>query len=205
MRCCIVFRARINTGCRVHWRIGVVLLGCAVIVSAQTRPVAVVIQTNFGSIDAEIDTVHAPVTAANFLKYVDAGYYNGGQFHRTVKPDNQPNNQVRIEVVQAGIKSGAPEFSPIALERTSLTGLLHRDGTMSMARNGPDTATADFFICIGAQPSLDFGGKRNSDDQGFAAFGQVVKGMDVVRKIQAAPAQEQTLTPVVRMLKISRK
>ena len=97
------------------------------------------------------------------------------------------------------------DFPPIALERTSAIGLLHRDGTLSMARNEPDTATSDFFICIGDQPSLDFGGKRNPDGQGFAAFGRVVKGMDVVRKIQAAPAQEQTLTPPVRILKISRK
>ena len=189
----------------MHWRIGIALLACVLVVPAQTRPVTVVIETESGVIDAEIDTVQAPVTAANFLKYVDAGYYNGGQFHRTVKPDNQPNNPVKIEVIQAGVKSGMPEFPPIALERTSVTGLLHHDGTISMARNGPDTATSDFFICIGDQPSLDFGGKRNPDGQGFAAFGKVVRGMDVVRKIQAAPAQEQNLTPPVRILNISRK
>jgi len=177
----------------------------AVIASAQVRPVTVVIETSVGNIEAEIDTVHAPATAANFLKYVDAGSYNDGQFHRTVKPDNQPNNLVKIEVVQAGAKSGTPDLPPVPLERTSITGLLHRGGTISMARNGPDTATSDFFICIGDQPSLDFAGKRNPDGQGFAAFGRVVKGMDVVRKIQAAPAQEQNLTPPVRILKISRK
>ena len=189
----------------MHWRIGVALLACGLVIPAQTRSVTVVIDTSLGTIEAEIDTVHAPLTAANFLKYVDAGYYNGGQFHRTVKPDNQPNNQVKIEVVQAGVKNGTPEFPPIPLERTSVTGILHLDGTISMARNGPDTATSDFFICIGDQPSLDFGGKRNPDGQGFAAFGKVVRGMDVVRKIQSAPAQEQNLTPPVRILKISRK
>jgi peptidyl-prolyl cis-trans isomerase A (cyclophilin A) len=186
-------------------KIALALLFPAMIAGAQVRPVTVVIETTPGSIEVEIDTVHAPVTAANFLKYLDAGAYAGGQFHRTVKPDNQPNNLVKIEVIQAGARAGADGFAAIPLERTSVTGLLHRDGTISMARDGPDTATSDFFICIGDQPSLDFAGKRNPDGQGFAAFGRVVKGMDVVRKIQAAPAEGQVLTPPVRILKIGRK
>ena len=186
--------------------IGVLILACALAVTAQTRrPVTVVIETSLGTIEAEIDTIHAPVTAANFLKYVDAGKYDGGRFHRTVKPDNQPNNDVKIEVIQAGRSPGSKGFPSIPLERTSATGLLHRDGTISMARDGLDTATSDFFICIGDQPSLDFDGKRNPDGQGFAAFGRVVKGMDVVRKIQAAPVTAQNLTPPVRILKIHRK
>lgn len=184
---------------------GLLLLAAALAMSGQSRPVTVAIETSLGVIDAEIDTVHAPVTAANFLKYVDAGKYNGGRFHRTVKPDNQPNNAVKIEVIQGGLALGTPEFPAIPLERTSVTGVLHRDGTLSMARDGPDTATADFFICIGEQPSLDFAGKRNPDGQGFAAFGRVVSGMDVVRKIQMAPAKEQTLTPPVQILSVGRK
>src|SRR5207245_3119743 len=142
-----------------------------------------------------------------FLRYVDGHFFDGGQFHRTVKPDNQPDNRVQIEVIQGGInvERSKEEFPPIKLERTNQTKLLHKDGTISMARDGPDTATSDFFICIGAQPELDFGGKRNPDGQGFAAFGQVVQGMDVVKKIQAAPAKGQTLTPAVKILKISRK
>src|SRR6185369_5276819 len=91
------------------------------------------------------------------------------------------------------------------LERTGLTGLKHLDGTLSMARDGPDTATADFFICIGAQPELDFGGKRNPDGQGFAAFGRVVKGMDVVKAIQAASEDRQTLKPPVKILSVTRQ
>jgi len=173
---------------------------------SQTRPVSVVIVTKLGIIEAEIDTVHAPVTAANFLKYVDSRKYNtGAQFHRTVKLDNQPNNAVKIEVIQGGAAPDTPVFPAIPLERTSVTGLLHLDGTLSMARDGPDTATSDFFICIGDQPSLDFAGKRNPDGQGFAAFGRVVRGMDIVRKIQMAPAQEQKLMPPVQILRISRK
>jgi peptidyl-prolyl cis-trans isomerase A (cyclophilin A) len=174
-------------------------------IAAQTRPVTVLIETGLGMIEVEIDTAHAPVTAGNFLRYVDAGRYDGGQFHRTVKPDNQPNNNIKIEVIQAGRSPGSKGFPSIPLERTSATGLLHRDGTISMARDGLDTATSDFFICIGDQPSLDFDGKRNPDGQGFAAFGRVVKGMDVVRKIQAAPVTAQNLTPPVRILKIHRK
>jgi peptidyl-prolyl cis-trans isomerase A (cyclophilin A) len=167
--------------------------------------VPVTIETELGTIEAEIALGKAPISGANFLKYVDAGLYDNARFHRTVKPDNQPNNLVKIEVIQAGTAPGTKQFPPIALERTSVTGLTHVDGTLSMARNGPDTATSDFSICIGDQHSLDFGGKRNPDGQGFAAFGRVTKGMDIVRKIQAAPANAQRLTPPVRILRIVRK
>jgi peptidyl-prolyl cis-trans isomerase A (cyclophilin A) len=123
-----------------------------------------------------------------------------------VKPDNQPDNKVKIEVVQAGINPdrAREEFPPIKLERTRDTHLAHKDGTISMARDGPDTATSDFFICLGDQPELDFGGKRNPDGQGFAAFGRIVKGLDVVRAIQAAPADGQSLTPPVKILRVLR-
>ncbi len=135
-----------------------------------------------------------PNTVANFLKYVDGKFYDGGKFHRTVTPDNQPDNKVKIEVIQGGINPDKmkDEFKPIKLERTKDTGLKHKDGTISMARDGPDTATSDFFICIGDQPELDHGGKRNPDGQGFAAFGRVTKGMDVVKKIQASAAKGQS-------------
>ena len=171
--------------------------------------VNVVVQTELGNIEVEIDTARAPVTAANFLKYADGGFYDGGRFHRTVKlkPDNQPNNTVKIEVIQAGPNpdKAAQSFPPIKLERTSETGLKHKDAVISMARSEPDTATADFFICIGEQPELDFGGKRNADGQGFAAFGRVVKGMDTVRKIHQAPLEAQRLTPPIKIISIKRK
>ena len=167
----------------------------------------VVVETALGTIEIEIDTVRAPETAANFLKYVDGKFYDGGRFHRTVKADNQPQNDVKIEVVQAGTDPARSKelFAPIALERTNTTRLSHVDGAISMARSRPDTGRADFFICIGDQPELDFAGKRNADGQGFAAFGRVVRGMDVVRRIQASPASAQTLTPPVAILSISRK
>ncbi len=171
------------------------------------RPVRVLIQTDKGDVEVELDAAKAPVTVANFLRYVDAKFYDGGQFHRTVRPDNQPANKVKIEVVQAGIdpKRSKEEFPPVPLERTSRTHLAHKHGTVSMARDGPDTATSDFFICIGGQPELDFGGKRNPDGQGFAAFGRVTSGMDVVKKIQGSPSEGQQLTPPVRILRIRRR
>jgi peptidyl-prolyl cis-trans isomerase A (cyclophilin A) len=188
--------------------------GLAAIADAQTKPVRVRVQTELGDIVVEVDQAKAPNTAANFLKYVDAGHYNGGMWHRTVKMDNQPESTVKIEVIQAGVnpemaKSG---FPPIALERTSVTGLLHKDGAISMARGAPDSATSGWFICINDQPSLDFGGARNPDGQGFAAFGRVVSGMDVVRKIQQAPSsadrktntEAQRLTPPIRIVKVAR-
>ena len=172
---------------------------------AQQLPV-VVIQTALGNIEVEVDSIRAPITAANFLRYVDLGFYRFGQFHRTVRPDNQPRDQIKIGVVQAGLDSlRVKDFPPIRLERTKLTGLSHKDGTVSMARDGPDTATSDFFICIGDQPQLNYGGKRNPDGQGFAAFGHVLVGMNVVRKIQAAPAEDQRLTPTIKILNIVRK
>jgi peptidyl-prolyl cis-trans isomerase A (cyclophilin A) len=161
----------------------------------------VLIQTSLGDIEIEVDRTAAPITTANFLKYVEAGRYDGGRFHRTVRLDNQPDNKVKIEVVQAGVdpRSERLDWAPIQIERTRDTGLKHRDGTISMARDGADTATSDFFICIGDQPELDFGGRRNPDGQGFAAFGRVVRGMDVVRRIQGAPADHQALTPPVEI------
>jgi peptidyl-prolyl cis-trans isomerase A (cyclophilin A) len=185
------------------------LLGIVSLVAgcAPPRPEAtrVRLQTDHGDIDIELDP-SAPVSTANFLQYVDAHLYDGGRFHRTVTKDNQPDSPVKIEVIQGGVATEPVkrEYPPIRLERTRDTGLTHRDGTLSMARDGPDTASGDFFICIGDQPELDFGGKRNPDGQGFAAFGRVVQGMDVVRKIQASQAHAQTLTPPVRILKASR-
>jgi peptidyl-prolyl cis-trans isomerase A (cyclophilin A) len=166
------------------------------------------IHTDLGVIEAELFADKAPATVANFLKYIDAGRYADGQFHRTVKvqPDNQPKNTVKIEVIQGGAnpKFDDQAWPAIPLERTRDTGLKHLDGTLSMARAGPDTATSDFFICVGDQPELDFGGLRNPDGQGFAAFGRVTKGLDIVKKIQTGPADGQKLTPPIRILKIER-
>jgi peptidyl-prolyl cis-trans isomerase A (cyclophilin A) len=176
--------------------------------SAQTKPgiVRVTVQTELGNIELAVDSARAPVSARNFLRYVDGGNYKGGRFHRTVTMENQPNNAVKIEVVQWSALPRVEKegFPPIELERTSVTGLKHLNGTISMARSGPNSATSDVFICIGDQPELDFGGKRNADGQGFAAFGSVVSGMEIVKRIQASPASGQNLTPPIRIIDIVR-
>jgi peptidyl-prolyl cis-trans isomerase A (cyclophilin A) len=121
---------------------------------------------------------------------------------------NQPRDTVKIEVIQGGPAQGATRFPPIELERTNVTGITHTDGVISMARSGPNTATGDFFICIGNNnASLDFAGHRNLDGQGFAAFGVVTSGMDIVKKIQASPGAGpvgQTLTPPISITRIRR-
>ena len=160
----------------------------------------VLIQTDLGDIEVELYPASAPNTVANFLKYVDGKFYDGGRVHRTVTRDNQPDNKVKIEVIQAGINPDKmkEEFKPIKLESTKDTKLTHKDGAVSMARLGPDTATSDFFICIGDQPELDFGGKRNPDGQGFAVFGRVTKGMDVVKKVESMGSRSgQTSAKIV--------
>jgi len=167
---------------------------------ALVAAVVVAIVTIAGEIDVRVDTLHAPKSAANFLSYVRRGFFDGGSFFRTVTthPDNQPHKNAKIDVIQATHNAKAhPHLDPpIVFEPTSQTGIRHRDGTVSMARDAAlNTAQTDFFICIGEQPSLDDGGARSKDHRGFAAFGQVVRGMDVVRKIHAAPQAAQQLTP----------
>ncbi|MGY0583602.1 MAG: peptidylprolyl isomerase, partial [Paraglaciecola chathamensis] len=125
----------------------------------------------------------APATVANFIAYIKDAAYNGGDFYRVVGPDNDQGTP-QISVIQGRANLHHKDFSPISLETTKYTSLKHQDGTLSMARGGPNTATQEFFICVGDQPALDFGGKRNPDGLGFAAFGRVISGMDIVRKIQ---------------------
>ncbi|MEZ4699187.1 MAG: peptidylprolyl isomerase [Rhodothermales bacterium] len=167
---------------------------------------SVLIQTDRGAIVVQVDTRNAPITAANFLRYVDEGRFSSASFYRTVRMDNQPNNEVKIEVIQGGIGFAESDLrlAPIPHETTAKTGLRHLDGTFSMARSEPGSASSEFFICIGDQPELDFGGRRNPDGQGFAAFGVVVEGMDVVRDIQSRPDSSQMLTEPVRIRGVRR-
>ena len=177
---------------------------------AGSGEVVVRVETALGTIDIAVDTKRAPVTAANFLKYVDGGFYDGGRFHRATRPDNYtpaPPDRPAMEIIQGGINPERRQdgFPAIPLERTSVTGLKHVVGTVSMARApAADSARSDFFICLDDQPSLDFGGKRFDDGQGGGAFGRVVRGMDVVRKIQQQPVEKQALTPPVTIVRMSR-
>jgi peptidyl-prolyl cis-trans isomerase A (cyclophilin A) len=157
--------------------------------------VTVRLSTDRGDILIDLYPQKAPATASNFLAHVDAGLYEGAAFYRTTRPDNDP----MIEVVQAGLwdpkREGAegyefkPPLPPIAHETTAQSGLSHGDGVVSMARVEPGSATSEFFISVGDNPELDFGGARNPDGQGFAAFGRVRDGMDVVRAIHQAETE----------------
>ena len=164
----------------------------------------VLIETEAGNIKAEIYLDKAPVTASNFLRYVDSSQYHGLNFFRTVTLANQPKNKVKIEVIQAKWLPGEKEYPPISHESTDETGVLHLDGTISMARDKPGTAASSFFICVGRQKELDFGGRRNPDGQGFSAFGRVIDGMDVVRKIHSSPSVNQILTPTIKIMRVIR-
>jgi peptidyl-prolyl cis-trans isomerase A (cyclophilin A) len=162
------------------------------------------IRTSLGNIELELDSVKAPKTVANFLRYVDRKLYDGTNFYRVCTPENEKNRSVRIEVIQGGDVLKAKQFAPVPIERTSETGLKHLNGSISMARDQPNTATSSFFICIDNQPELDFGGKRNPDGQGFAAFGRIISGMEVVKKIQSGDNKDQYLVDPVTIESIRR-
>jgi len=148
--------------------------------------VDVLMSTSAGDVVLELYPESAPLSVNNFLRYVDGGYYEHSQIYRVVRLDNQAQNKIKIEVIQGGLGMATekPPFGPIAHESTETSGVRHTDGVISMARLEPGTAASEFFICINDQPELDFGGGRNPDGKGFAAFGKVISGMDVVRAIQ---------------------
>jgi peptidyl-prolyl cis-trans isomerase A (cyclophilin A) len=162
------------------------------------------IQTTAGEIRIEVDPGRAPATAANFLRYADTGLYDGSTFFRVLTPSNQPDNAIKIEVIQGGDVAEDKCFPAIPHETTKTTGIRHLDGVVSMARAEPGTATSSFFICVNDQPELDFNGRRNPDGQGFAAFGRVTEGMDTVKKIQTKEAEGQYLKNPVRIISIRR-
>ncbi len=149
---------------------------------AQTAKPRVAIQTTHGTIVVELEDRKAPITSANFLRYVDKKKFDGGSFYRASRAKGAPANGS----IQAGPSIRTRRFAPIAHESTRMTGIRHKAGTISMARNEPGSATADFFICASPMAYLDAKPGAPGDNQGFAAFGTVVKGMDVVRKILAS-------------------
>ncbi len=202
--------------------VGSFMLLAATMLSAQSpAPVLVRVETTLGNIDIAVDTVHAPITSANFLRYVDGGFYDGGEFYRAARPDTYHPvlpNRPPMQLIEARIPADRKAFPPIPLERTSVTGLHHVVGTVALGRNDdqPDSATDDFYILLNDQPSLDFGGKRFTDAQGTAPFGKVVAGLDVVRKINAQPVapraatadnplrKTQNLDPPIRIIRVHR-
>ncbi len=188
---------------RLSLFIMILFLSC---VNAYAQVINIEIKTETGSIIAELYTDKAPITCENFIKYIENNKFEGANFYRVVRMNNQPNNDVKIEVIQGGLGfdvEGSP-YPPIEHETTNETGILHKDGTISMARAEPGTASSEFFICINDQPELDFGGKRNPDGQGFAAFGKIIKGMEIVKQIQEMPDEGQILVKPVRIISIKK-
>jgi len=171
---------------------------------SESESVMLSMETELGKITIEIFPEKAPVTALNFLRYVDGGLFKNSMFYRVVRNDNQPDNDVKIDVIQGGLFSEIKMYPPIEHETTLKTGIIHKDGVISMARLEPGSATSEFFICIGDQPELDFRGSRNPDGQGFAAFGKVVTGMDVVRKIHQQPVDGQMFNPEIIIVDLTR-
>jgi peptidyl-prolyl cis-trans isomerase A (cyclophilin A) len=166
------------------------------------------IQTRLGDIEVELYPDKAPKSVAAFLSYVDSGFYKNSSFYRILNDENQPSNAPKSELIQGGIwKTNYKKSSTlpgIPHETTQQTGILHKDGVISLARQEPGTATTEFFICVGDQPGFDFGGENNADKQGYAAFGKVVKGMDIVRQIYRRPEEDQAFTPPVDIYNIVR-
>jgi peptidyl-prolyl cis-trans isomerase A (cyclophilin A) len=160
---------------------------CAGQAMREPRTVVVRLETTKGDIEIAVDVDRAPLTSADFLRYVDRKLYDGATFFRAVRRDND-RTVPGVELLQARISDDSPGLPPIAHETTRDTGIAHVNGTVSVARAAPGTGTAaTFFIVIGEQRALDYGGLRNPDGQGFAAFGRVVRGMEVVRTIHAMP------------------
>jgi peptidyl-prolyl cis-trans isomerase A (cyclophilin A) len=166
------------------------------------------IETNFGDIIVELYPEKAPKTVASFLSYVDSGYYKSGSFYRVLKREDQPSSSFKSDLIQGGIWETKNKIQiklpGIPHETTKETGILHKDGTISMARLAPGTASTEFFIVIGDQKAYDYGGDANVDGQGFAAFGRVIEGMDVVKDIHEQPDNETNFTPPIAIKNIVR-
>jgi peptidyl-prolyl cis-trans isomerase A (cyclophilin A) len=157
--------------------------------------VNVILQTRLGDIEVEVYVRRAPASAGSFLQYVDLEDDFASTFYRTVTAAND-NGSPAISVLQGGLADDSAVLAPVVHETTEDTGMRHTDGVLSLARAEPGTASgAAFFICIGDQPALDFGGLRNPDGLGFAAFGKVVRGMSVVREIHELEARGASDSP----------
>ena len=159
----------------------------------------IIITTPLGEIKAELYSKNAPITVNNFLSYVNQDRYDEAHFYRVVHLKNQPANEIKIEVIQGGLglENHPMRLKPIKHETTNNTGIKHKNGTISMARLNPGTASSEFFICINDQPELDYGGKRNPDGQGFAAFGKVIEGLEIVKIIQNKKSNNQILNDII--------
>jgi len=167
-----------------------------------------IIETNtvYGSICVKLFVKEAPATCNNFLKYIYEHCYKDFHFYRTVTMSNQPMSNIKIEVIQGdlGFEKHPLKLPPILHETTNANGIKHMNGTISMARIEPGSASSEIFICINDQPELNYGGRRNIDGHGFAAFGKVIKGLNVVKVIYSFHEKDQFLNKKVKVNSIKR-
>jgi peptidyl-prolyl cis-trans isomerase A (cyclophilin A) len=167
------------------------------------------IKTRFGDIELELYAKQAPQTVTAFISYIDSGFYKRSSFYRVMNQDNQVIDSWKAELVQGGLwrtdYKRATTLKGVAHETTAQTNIKHTNGVISLARMEPGTATTEFFICVGDQPGFDFGGANNPDGQGYAAFGKVVKGANVLKRIYNQPERNQAFDPPVHIFNIVRK
>jgi peptidyl-prolyl cis-trans isomerase A (cyclophilin A) len=187
------------------------LITCITIIScshpAYKNP-HIVIETRLGDIEVELYAEKAPKTVASFLSYIDSGFYNNTSFYRVLKTEDMPS-PANTGIIQGGMWQTNPvkkmTLPGIEHETTKTSGLTHQSGTVSLARLEPGTANTEFFICIGDQSPLDYGRRGTEDGQGYAAFGKVLEGMGIVRKIQAQKSHGDKFDEKVEIIKISRR
>jgi peptidyl-prolyl cis-trans isomerase A (cyclophilin A) len=206
-------RGLLATGLRATTLLTTALLAMSLLLSCHSpidpnKP-RVVIKTQAGDIEVELYPRQAPRTVGAFLSYVDSGYYKGGNFYRVLNEGNQVTGAGFSKLIQGGIwktrHALATSLPGVPHETTQQTHILHTDGVISLARMAPGSATTEFFICLGDQPGFDYGGENNPDGQGYASFGKVVKGMDVVRAIYGMSENEQSFTPPIPIYTITRE
>ena len=165
----------------------------------------IIIVTTEGDIEVELYPTKAPKTVAAFLSYIDSGYFSNSTFYRVLRTDDMSGNG--YGVIQGGISPTNEKLynsiPGIIHEPTNQTGLSHTDGTISLARTSPGTASTEFFICVEDQTQFDQGG-RSVDTLGFAAFGKVFKGMDIVRKLQKLPSRGENFEKKIKIENIKR-
>ena len=168
----------------------------------------ILIETQLGDIEVELFAEQAPKTVAAFLAYIDSGFYNKTSFYRVLKTDELPTT-INTGIIQGGLWQTKPAkkitIAGIVHETTKQTGLTHQSGTISLARTTAGSANTEFFICIGDQSPLDFGRRGTEDGQGYAAFGTVFKGMDIVRKIQAKKSHGDKFIEKIEIYKITKR
>lgn len=166
------------------------------------------IRTRIGNIEVVLYPDKAPQTVRAILSYIDSGFYKDASFYRVLNMNNQPSDAPKAELIQGGLwnKRGARRDHILGIphESTRETGIRHTDGVVSLARQEPGTANTEFFICVGDQPGFDYGGENNPDGQGYAAFGKVLRGLDIVRRIYDMPEEEQYFDPAIPIFNIVR-